>query len=87
MDVQKMIELLDILQGNVKEGLITSDEMYWVLREELASRLPKPTHLCVNCHNEIVRTGRDGWLHIHSERLLCDVGHGDLIAYPSEVTS
>lgn len=87
MDVQKMIELLDILQGNVKEGLITSDEMYWVLREELASRLPKPTHLCVNCYSEIIKTGRDGWLHKYSERLLCDVGHGDLIAYPSGATS
>lgn len=78
MNVPRAVERLDHLHTLMNDGLITPDEMYWILRYELTSQV---SYVCRWCDDQIELDDNENWQHVGG-RVSCDLGDG-LCAYPN----
>ena len=79
----EVVKLIEDLVSTATNALAVAGDLVGALAATTGPR--NAVGRCINCHDEISEDGND-WTHSNG-RSLCDVGNGELIAYPKEATS
>lgn len=74
----EVVELIEDLVSTATNALAVAGDLVGALAATTGQR--NAVGRCINCHDEISEDGND-WTHSNG-RSLCDVGNGELIAYP-----